>query len=173
MNADVPARPFDARALRWALVAVASVIFLCMAGAAWDTFLASEGVPAPKRVMDDTVKESLPIRLDGSRSMVQVGLLLAGGLWALYLGKTQETRVDLTETPELLLFLVCNACFLVSFASHYAYTGRLADWLNSGVEKGGKLLIPDIDEERLSKLLVFQLWYFRLGCLLSLFTFLS
>ena len=53
-------------------------------------------------MLDDSVKESLPIRLDASRNLFQVGLLLAGGLWALYLGKSAETRVDLTQLPEFI-----------------------------------------------------------------------
>lgn len=159
--------------IRAVLVVIAFAAVVRMWTEAKDAYRASEMAPPPSRLLDDTVKESLPIRLDASRNLFQVGLLLAGGLWALYIGKSEETKVDLSQTPELLLFLLCNCCFLVSFASHYVYTDRLCDWINSGVYEGGQVEIPDIDSAGLANLLDFQRWFFQLGCAVALATFLG
>jgi hypothetical protein len=159
--------------LRWITVCVAVIIFSIMAVKTLRAYQESKGKPAEVRLFDDSAKESLPIRLDASRNLFQVGLLLAGGLWALYLGKTTETRVDLTQPPELILFLLCNACFLVSFYSQYTYTVRVADWINSGVPKGDKIEIPDIDAKRLLSVLNRQHDFFLGGAALALFTLLS
>lgn len=159
--------------LRWTMVGLALIIFSVVAVKTWKEYQRSKDRPAATRLFDDSVKESLKIRLDASRNLFQVGLLLAGGLWALYLGKTEESRVDLTQLPEVVLFLLCNGCFLISFYSHYAYTERVADWINSGVAKADKIEIPDIDENRLVSVLGRQHDFFVGGCVLALLTFLS
>jgi hypothetical protein len=159
--------------VRVILVAIAFVAVAKMWTDARDAYRASAGIPPPSRLLDDSVKESLPIRLDASRNLFQVGLLIAGGLWALYIGKSEETKVDLSQTPEVLLFLLCNCSFLVSFASHYVYTDRLSDWINSGIPQGDAIEIPDIDSASLVNLLDFQKWFFQLGCALALATFLG
>lgn len=158
---------------RWAIVAASSILILYMAAVTWIAYRDSKDQPPETRLFDDPVKESLAIRLDASRNLFQVGLLLAGALWALYIGKTEETKVDLTQTPELILFLLCNFCFLISFYSHYEYTDRLSTWINSAVISGEKIEIPDIDAPRLTNLLDRQTDFFQIGCGLALLTFVS
>lgn len=121
----------------------------------------------------DATKEALTISLDSARGLNQVALIIAGGLWALYIGKTEETKVDLAPTPQLVLFLACNACFLLSFWSYYAYADRLSSWLASGVKEGEKIEIPDLDNERLRNLAEAQRRSFGIASLFALFTILS
>jgi hypothetical protein len=170
-----PSRPF-AYALRHLLVYLAVIWTIVLGWRLAPRYFAStqEGQPLEVREFDEAIQQSLPIRLETSRSYFQLGLVLSGALWALYIGKTSETRVDLSQGPESILFLLMNVNFIVSFLAHYQYTEQIADWINVGLASGeGRLEIPDLDSAPVVVLIEAQKAFFKMGCVLALLTFIS
>jgi hypothetical protein len=156
-------------------VGLSGICFLGVVVYACLSFCSSSSQSPGTKQFNDLTKEGLKITLDSSRDLFQVGLLLAGGMWALYIGKVDDTKVDLTETPMLGMFVMLNVAFICSFIMYYFSTQQIASIIYEGVvdQHSKDLLIPDALSLRIRVLSDSQRVFFFLGCVLALGTFLT
>jgi hypothetical protein len=151
-----------------------------------------------KLPFNDVVKGAIQLRLETSRSMFQVTIVVFGALWGLIITK-EGVRHSFTDSqPEFLLFTIANACLLFSAYGHLRYSMRLAEvQADAGTlaEKRKALEaaerpveenrardaparepvpdIPDIFAPRINRILDLQMWLFGVGCVFVLLTFVS
>jgi hypothetical protein len=77
----------------------------------------------------DPVKAAIDVNIDQSKGLFDVGLLLLGALWALFIAKKDEGGITVGDVPEMVMLLSASGLLLLSFAWHEFYLENLgAAW---------------------------------------------
>jgi hypothetical protein len=73
------------------------------------------------RNYNELTKTAIDLRIDQSKSLSQLNLLMLGALWALVIAKRDEARIVLSDRPELIMFVAASALLLASEVFHIFY----------------------------------------------------
>jgi len=90
-------------------------------------------------------KQAVDLRVDQSKSLFQLGLLVTGALWALILAKKDDVRIEFVE-PEFVMFACSNLVLLFFDWISISFLGSVGYALHSAaaIDKNPGLLFPDI-----------------------------
>jgi len=166
---------------RWTLtilsiaVAAAALFFaLCDKLSSQTSFEATTYLEAKKAAID--------IRVDDSKSYFEMTLATLGALWALIAAQRNETRIRLSDTPEILMLFAACAVLLLSLFWHFLYLETVSAAYSLAVDpsqlpnappdiKGIKM--PNVLQPAIDGMLRSQSWFFVSGVLLAVFTLIS
>lgn len=124
---------------------------------------------------NELTNESVKSRVEFSRSIFQVGLLIIGALWASLIAKKNEAGIVLSDYPEIIMFMCASLLLLASLICHSLYLFRVS----SVYYIGGKVFhpeapsLPDIFDPSINNPFVFQYRYLIAGFLIAIFTLFS
>ncbi|MGA9772215.1 MAG: hypothetical protein WBV94_24500 [Blastocatellia bacterium] len=133
---------------------------------------------------NELTKAGIDIRLDQSRSLFQVGILILGGLWGLLIAKRGEAALMFKDYPEVIM-IVCATIFLIaSFFFHTVYITRISDIYSDAGEVIGKQIqvnpndkqpmsIPDVFAPNINYMFVSQSLFLISGVGIALLAFVS
>jgi hypothetical protein len=162
--------------LRW-LLAVLSVICVTasLAVAIALKIRADHSKFANDKPYNQLTKAANDARIDQSKNMLQVGLLLLAALWALVAAKKDEVRIVLSDRPELLMFLCASALLLSSFVFHFFFVSDVVYLYSVGAQVYDKThpSMPDMFDKNLSYSFQFQLMFLSSGFVVAVLTLIS
>lgn len=124
---------------------------------------------------NELTNESIKNRIDFSRSLFQIGLLILGALWGLVIAKKDEAGILFADRPEWIMFLSASILLLASLVDHSLYLHDVSGILAiagetyDGVEKS----MPDVFDPNINNFYMFQIAHLALGFLVAMLTLLS
>jgi hypothetical protein len=127
------------------------------------------------RAYNELTKNAVDLGIDQSKSLFQLGLLILGSLWALVFAKKDETKILLSDTPEVIMFVTATLLLLFSEICHLIYLGHVRYFLAVGstfLEKENPT-IPDLWASPLANQVSAQVVFFGVGALIALLTLIS
>jgi hypothetical protein len=104
---------------------------------------------------NDLMNESIKGRIDFSRSLFEIGLLITGALWGLIIAKKDEARIVFADRPEWIMFLSASLLLLASLVDHsiyLQYVSRLFA-IAGQVYDPADPSMPDVFDPNINKLL--------------------
>jgi hypothetical protein len=125
-------------------------------------------------VLNDATQKAVELRLSQSESLYQVAGLFLAALCGLVIAKKEDTRISLSDRPEVLMFLVASGSLLTSMVWHMFFVGRVAEAYRSVASlPSDDLQIPDVFRPMFSHLFVFQVRCLAYGFAASVLTLAS
>ena len=113
---------------------------------------------------NELTKKSVETRLDLSRSLFELALLMLGALWALVIAKKDEAQIVLSKPSEALMFLGASLLLLLSVSSHAVYLNNVTRYLadaaassKSGAGVNLDLSLPNIFDRNVNYVFVIQI----------------
>lgn len=168
--------------LRWVLAIVSLTIFLVIVPYTAYRYITtskyfneSSTLIIPDRKYNDLTDGGIQAKLTLSNNMFQIGLLVTAALAGLLIAKKGEAGFILADAPEVIMFICTSFLLLLSFACNALYINEVS-YIYS---VAGKLYeesdpsIPDVFNENVDFLFLYQFGYLLSGVVLALFTFLS
>jgi len=124
--------------------------------------------------LNDLIKAGVQLKVEQSRSLFQVFLLIMAVLWGLFFAKKGEKEILLSDRPELIMFYCANLLLLASAYYHIYYIENITYIYSlAGRLKGSSLSIPDVFGSGINNPYRFQMWCLGGGTLLTLLTLFS
>src|SRR5438128_2176000 len=112
-------------AIRWLVAGVSVVVWLATLVYMFAVARDAGGTGFGKLPFNDVVKGAVQLRLDTSRSLFQVTLLIFGALWGLIVTREGLRHKVSDSKPEFILFAVANLCLLLSSYAYLRYSMRI------------------------------------------------
>jgi hypothetical protein len=138
-------------------------------------FIHPEQAAYDARPYNELIKSAVDLGLDQSKSVFQLGLLILASLWALVFAKKDETKIVLSDTPEVAMFVTATVLLLFSGICHVLYLGHVRYFLAVGgtlLDKA-KPTIPDLFAPALAGQVSAQVIFFSVGAVIALLTLVS
>lgn len=124
--------------------------------------------------LNDLIKAAIEVRLEQTKSLFELGLLLLGALWALLIAKKDEARIVLSDRPEVGMFLCASTLLLLSLLCHLLYAQEITDILSlAGKLADEKPSLPDIFNSNINYLFLAQCWFLVGGLVVAVLTLVS
>lgn len=155
-----------------AFLAVASIVlFFSMAIYAWSNW---EELSSTRDIeFNDIVKAAVQLKIEQSRGMFQLSLLILGAMWTLMLAKPSEASIALSDVPELTMFCVVNLFLLTSCWYHIKYVENITQILAIAGAIKVSPSIPDILRSGMNSPYQFQQWFLISGSFVGAIAFFS
>jgi hypothetical protein len=124
---------------------------------------------------NELTNESIKGRVEFSRSLFQVGLLVTAALWGLIIGKKDEAGIVLSDGPEIVMFISASALLVSSLIFHSIYL----HYVSSIYALAGHVLsktdptIADVFNPNINNFYIFQIGYLVLGFIVAVVTLVS
>jgi hypothetical protein len=124
---------------------------------------------------NELTSESIKGRVDFSRSLFEIALLVTGALWALVIAKRDEISIVFADRQEVIMFLCASALLIASLVDHslylnyvsrvFFYGGRLYDKENP--------TMPDVFDANINNFYNYQIAHLSLGAIIAILTLFS
>jgi len=124
---------------------------------------------------NELIKSAVDTRIDQSKALFQVGLLMTAALWGLLIAKEQEAKLVLSDRPELWMFVCASLLLLVSFVCHISYLEVVAYFYHLGGEQyvPNNASLPDMFDPKVDFLYEHQIWFLVAGFTTAAVTLIS
>lgn len=165
---------------RWCVVAIGvAVTLLSVWFALWPSWASRQALfdPIP---FNDVVKSAIELRLETSRSLLQMCLLSFAALWGFFITKEGVPHKVSESIQEFILFAGANIAMIASMFCHVWYSITVARYqADAGVmaeqtrDGGASPIIPDVFGPRINFLFDLQLWLLLTGLALVCLTAIS
>jgi hypothetical protein len=124
---------------------------------------------------NELTSESIKGRIDFSRSLFEIGLLVTTALWALIIAKHDEIGIVFADRQEVIMFLCASLLLIGSLVDHslylnyvsrvFFYGGQLYDEKNPSV--------PDVFDNNINNFYQYQVIHLALGAVVAVLTLFS
>ena len=117
---------------------------------------------------------SRSVRIEITKNLLNVDLLVLAVLWGLIIGKRDEVRIVMNDWPELVSFGVGNIFLLSSFVLHFSYMAAIANIHHSASPffQSDKS-VPDLADPKIQTILDGQYWSLCAGAITVVLTLVS
>ncbi|HEX5889884.1 MAG TPA: hypothetical protein VFY61_14345 [Pyrinomonadaceae bacterium] len=124
---------------------------------------------------NELTSESIKGRVEFSRSLFQIGLLITAALWALVIAKPDEIGIVFADRQEVLMFLCASLLLIGSLVDHSLYL----NYVSRVFLAGGRLYdkdspsIPDVFDANINNFYQYQIIHLALGAFIAVVTLFS
>jgi hypothetical protein len=133
---------------------------------------------------NELTKAGVDIRLDQSRNLFQIGILILGAIWGLLIAKKGEAALVFKDYQEVIMTVCASILLCASLICHTLYISRITEIYSDAGEIAGKQAqiassghlqqsIPDIFEPNINYMFVSQALFLVSGVIVALITFVS
>lgn len=177
---------------RWFLAIAALLVFILLVPPTVKRYLTTPGlsvrqygivsrnfseqkITIPDKPYNDLTDGGVQAKLSLSTNLFQIALLVTAALAGLLIAKDREAGFVLGQMPELIMFGCAGLLLLLSFVSHFSYLNEISYlyFLAGKLHDASRPSMPDISDNNVNFLLVYQFQYLVSGVLLAAFTFFS
>lgn len=171
----------DRRHLRWRRF-IAAISVALFVGALGHTIYKTSTTSLREGLEDipynELTNESIKGRVEFSRSLFQVGLLMTAALWGLIISKKDEAGLVLSDTPEVIMFLCGSALLILSLVDHSIYLHYISQiYANAGSAltplTRDNPTMPDAFDPNINNFYNFQIYTLGIGLLVAAATLFS
>jgi hypothetical protein len=159
--------------IRWFLAFLSGVVTLIALGSLGTKLLLIDvsKLSFDDRPFNDLTNALLELKVEQTKQVFDLGLLLLGALWALIIAKKDEANIVLSDRPEMIMFVCGNAMLLASLICHVTYVGQI----RNALLLGGRLSdsIPDIFGSPLEAFFGAQVIFLAVGLTIAVLTLIS
>jgi hypothetical protein len=118
----------------------------------------------PDLPFNDLAKKAIDSRLDLSRTLLQVSLLMTGALWGLVIAKKDEVHIVLSDKIEISMFIEATVLLLLSVGAYAVYVNKITNYLSDAAVSTGPsnssaavvLSMPNVFDQNINYLFVCQ-----------------
>lgn len=165
--------------------ALATVSLLIMMGCIVATVTIVCNVSIDSGVADlpfnELTSKSIDTRLDLSRSLFQVALLITATLWGLVIAKEDEAQIVFSKPSEVIMFVSASLLLILSVGSHALYLNKVTEYLSDAAASSGgtkasaqaDLSLPNIFDQNVNYLFITQITNLTAGVFDSVMTLIS
>lgn len=124
---------------------------------------------------NELISESIKGRVEFSRSLFQIGLLVTAALWALVIAKPDEIGIVFADRQEMLMFLCASLLLVGSLIDHSLYLNYVSRVFLFGGELFDKdnASIPDVFDANINNFYQYQIVHLALGAFIAVMTLFS
>jgi hypothetical protein len=162
---------------RWtAAVISATLLIAALIYTVYTAFSTSLAAGLTDIKYNELTSESIKGRVDFSRSLFQVGLLVTAALWGLIIAKKDEARIVFSDKPEITMFWSSCALLILSLVDHSIYLHYISQIYavaGQALGKGADPTMPDVFDATINQFYIFQIVYLVLGSLVAVITLIS
>jgi len=160
------------------LLACGAVVILVLAvGSGVRTYRHERASRDESRDYNGITQVAIDIKVEQSRGLFQVALLVLAFLWGFVFAKRDERQITAKDGLEIVMLVSASVLLIGSLKWHWMYLDRISDAYKVA---GATLLpkeipdtIPDVFAARTTHLFDYQFWFFVLGIVVAGFTLFS
>jgi len=164
------------RKLRWTLAWCSLLLAIVALGLTfYSVFTTSIAGGLADIKFNELTSESIKGRIDFSRSLFEIGLLVTGALWALVIAKHDEIGIVFADRQEVIMFVCASVLLLASLVDHSLYL----NYVSRVFFYGGALFdekspsMPDVFDANINNFYEYQILHLALGALIAVLTLFS
>jgi hypothetical protein len=124
---------------------------------------------------NDLTKAGMDLRIDGAKAVFQLTLAALAAVTGLLIAKKDAAQIVLSDYPEVVLLICACLLLLTSLACYYFYLDDVASayWLGGKIHSSEISRLPDIFDEKIDYLRVWQSAFLSVGALCAGMTLIS
>lgn len=162
--------------IRWLLATLSvALVFATLGFTVYSLYTTSPAEGLEDIKFNELTNESIKGRVEFSRSLFQVTLLITAALWGLIIAKKDEAGIVFKDRPELVMFLCASLLLLSSLVDHSLYlhfVSRIYSIAGQAYYKEDPSM-PDIFDPNINNFYIYQIWHLVSGFVVAIATLVS